>query len=146
MPAIPKHYYCLIRKRVGQFLPDRADRWWIVTPLTNIRDVAAELSSVVNDYVLAWLTKVETISGVATELEQGPDPLSGGLWTAAAAKLVLGEPERAGELARTMLDDLRSQLKTDPANEALLTGRIEKLNQWVVDHNLLGFTEAGKTQ
>jgi hypothetical protein len=103
MPAIPKHYYCLIRKRVGQFLPDRADRWWIVTPLTNIRDVAAELSSVVNDYVLAWLTKVETISGVATELEQGPDPLSGGLWTAAAAKLVLGEPERAGELVNSKL-------------------------------------------
>ena len=77
MPAIPKHFYCLIRKIVGQLLLDKADRWWIVTPLTNIPDAAAELSSAINDCVLPWLTKVETISGVATELERGPDPFNG---------------------------------------------------------------------
>ncbi|HEY2121935.1 MAG TPA: DUF4304 domain-containing protein [Candidatus Acidoferrum sp.] len=147
MPAVPKHYYCLRRKRVGQLLPDKADRWWTVAPQTNASDVAAELSSAMNDYVLPWLTKVETISGVAMELERGPDPLSGGLWTAPAARLVLGEPERAGELARTMLDDLSNELKScHPGNKALLTSHIEKLNQWVVDHNLLGFTKAEKAQ
>ncbi len=139
MPAIPKEYYCLMRRRVGMLLPGGADCWWTITPQTDIGAVAAELASAWKDFVSPWLDKVKTIADAAAELEQrgGVD-----LWAAAAARLVLGEREKAAQIARVMLDYFRSVLDAShPANKDHLDMQLKQLRQWAASHNLPGLTK-----
>jgi hypothetical protein len=93
--------------------------------------------------VSPWLSSVETISGAAAEIEERPDFLFANPWTAAAARLVLGEPVKAAELVRELLDTLKTQRDTcHPANLALCISRIEELNRWAIDRNLPGFAKS----
>jgi hypothetical protein len=143
MPVPPREHYCLLRRRVGMLLEEKVNHWWTVTPQTDVSAVAAELTSAWNDRVSPWLSSVETISGAASEIEERPDFLFANPWTAAAARLVLGEPVKAAELERKLLVALETQRDTShPANLDLCTSRIEELNRWAIDRNLPGFAKS----
>ncbi|MFA6173066.1 MAG: DUF4304 domain-containing protein [Kiritimatiellales bacterium] len=55
-----------IRQRLGVFLPDRPDKWWEITPLTNPEVLANELSELILNlavpYILGLLSTVAIVS------------------------------------------------------------------------------------
>lgn len=137
MPAVPKEYYCLIRRRVGTLLPAGNDHWWVVIPETDAEAVAAEVESAWKDYVSPWLEKMRTIAGAAVDLET-----AGGVefWTAAAARIALGQPERAARSVERMIELLRSdRAAAHPANAARTAENIKKLQDWAVESGLSEF-------
>ena len=139
MPAIPKEHYCLIRRRVGMLLPGGKDHWWVVTTDTDAESVAAELSSAWRDYISPWLEKFKTTAGAAHELEKDNGMYS---WTAAAARLVLGEREKATRLVETAIEFLRTNSDfAHPANAALMEKRINEIRLWAAAHGLTGPTK-----
>jgi hypothetical protein len=139
MPAIPKEYYCLIRRRVGMLLPRENDHWWVVTTDTDAESLAAELSSAWRDYISPWLEKFKTIAGAARELEKDNGMYS---WTAAAARLVLGEREKAIRLVETAIEFLRTNGDfAHPANAALTEKRVNEIRLWAAAHGLTGTTK-----
>jgi len=114
-----------------------------VTSRTNIEDLAAELKSAWHMYISPWLAKVGTVSGIAREIEEHPNAIGGSLATAAAAFIVIGQPEEASRLVNRQLEDLRAQLATcHPANTALLTGYIAELRRWASAQSLPGLKES----
>lgn len=140
MPAPPRETFCLLRTRVGMILPARADRWWVVTPDTNVETVAAELSSAWNDCILPWLEKNKTIAGAVQELERATfvHPL-----VAVAARLVLGEREQAARLVNMVLQQFGTALQdSHPVNTELIAGRLKQVRQWAADHGLMEPLEA----
>jgi uncharacterized protein DUF4304 len=140
MPSAPKEYYCVLRRRVGMLLPAGTDKWWAVTPKTDAESVAAELSLAWKDYIWPWLERVRTIPGAAEELENGR---GGELWAAAAARLVLGEREKAGRLVEKMIEVLRTDRDAaHPANADLTAKHLGKIQQWAIEHGLDGFVKA----
>jgi hypothetical protein len=138
MPANPKEQYCVLRTRVGFLLPAAADHWWTVTPETDVAAVANELEAACQDYVFPWLEKVKTVSGAAEEMERSK---LGGLWPAAAARLVLGEREKAAQLIAAAIEVYKTDRDaTHPANAELTAKRIAELQQWAANHGLQGFS------
>jgi hypothetical protein len=134
MPSPPREMFCLLRTRVGMILPAGADHWWIVTPDTNVESVAGELSSAWNDYISQWLEKNKTIAGAAPELEKGMlvHPLA-----TAAARLVLGEREKAAQSVNAVLERFGTALQdSHPANTELIATRIKEFREWAANHRL----------
>jgi|SRR5271163_1513503 len=143
MPAPPREVFCLLRTRVGTILPARADRWWVVTPDTNVEFVAAELSSAWNDCILPWLEENKTIAGAVPELEKATrvHPLA-----AAAARLVLGEREKAAHSVNAVLERFGTALQdSHPANTELIAARIKEFREWAANRGLAEPEEVTQT-
>jgi hypothetical protein len=137
MPAAPKECFCLMRRRVGELLPEGTDRWWAVGPETDVEAISNELTAACRDYVFPWLAKVRTIAGAATEMEQSRH---WEFWQAAGARLVLGEHGKASELIKKLIESYGTDRDAaHPTNADLKAKRIQDLRHWAADHNLPGF-------
>ena len=138
MPSPPKEYYCLLRRRVGQLIRDGRDHWWKVTPESDIDALAAELNLVWENHISLWLEKTKTVAGAAPELEEGlVSPMA-----AAAARLVLGEREKAENLARAVIERFKIDLQTaHPVNTELIASHLKTSQQWAFEHNLINSEE-----
>ena len=115
-------------------LPAKADHWWIVTPDTNVEFIAGELSSAWSDNISPWLEKNKTIAGAVPDLEKAMlvHPLA-----AAAARLVLGEREKAKQSVSAVLERFGTALKdSHPTNTELIATRIQEFREWASNHGL----------
>jgi len=142
MPSPPKEVFCLLRTRVGMIMPAGTDHWWIVTPDTNVDAVSTELSSAWSDCISPWLEKNKTILGVGPELEKAllVHPLA-----AAAARLVLGDREKAAQLVNTVMERFGAQQDSHPANAELIATRLKEFRQWATTHGLVKPEEVAQT-
>lgn len=130
MPEVPKEHYCLLRAIWGS-----PDRWWDVEPNTDVAVLAATIRAYGQDVVCPWLEKNKTLAEAARTLETepwGPSP------AAAAARLVLGERDKAEHIMRTYLANLETSLATaDPANIKIITEQLDTMRKWAAKQRLL---------
>ena len=85
----PKEYECIVRKRIGDLLPNKTDYWWEITPSTKAEELAKEVGAAVEKLGLPWLEKCSDIRKIAYILSEKPSILS------AAAALFLGDKQEA---------------------------------------------------
>jgi len=129
MPQIPKEHYCILRAiLLGVHLP-----WWTVTPTTDVRTIAHALSGHWQDDAWPWMEKNKSLSEAAQTLEHDGDS-----WSAAAARLVLGEREEAVRLVKAFIVCLESSPEANsPANKKLTLSRLQKIQGWASQHQLM---------
>jgi hypothetical protein len=63
-------YNCHLRERIGFLLPQHQDTWWPLSTPTD--ELAATITSVIDQYVYPWLAKFATWDGALHELEEAP--------------------------------------------------------------------------
>jgi hypothetical protein len=67
--GLPKEYDCTVRKRIGQTMPGNFDKWWAITPSTNLAEIGKEVSAALSEYGLPWLESVASKRSLESELE-----------------------------------------------------------------------------
>jgi hypothetical protein len=97
-PGLPKEYDCDVRERIGDLMPSQKDHWWNVNMNTNIEELADELRHVWQEYARPWLEHNSSLINAAMVLERTRQP-----FMAAAARLLLGDKEKARELTALAL-------------------------------------------
>ena len=121
--------------------PVGRDHWWKVT--SGVEAVARELSSTWSDHISPWLEKNKTIAGAVPELEKGMlvHPLA-----TAAARLVLGEREKAAQSVNAVLEGFGTALQqSHPANTELIATRLKEFREWAANHGLAEPEEVNQT-
>jgi hypothetical protein len=119
MPAHPKEYCCILRTRIGALLPVQKDFWWEVASNTNANELSKELNEVLTRYGLPWLEQNSELVKAADELERKQYYLA-----ASAARLELGQRDKAATLARTALKTLSNRFA------------VQRVEKWCLKHSL----------
>ena len=94
VPSVPD---CSISKRIGHLKPEKTDYWWQLTPASNLRQLAADLSYSVEHYGLPWLQRNSSILGASAELK-GQNP-----FTAAATAIIEGDRAEAADIINKII-------------------------------------------
>lgn len=70
-PSIPLSQW---RQRIGALLPEQADTWWSISSSEQAVEVATEISSRIENYGLAALASVQSMSALAAIWGSGRSP------------------------------------------------------------------------
>lgn len=65
IPTFPKDYDCAIKKRIGELLPERKDRWYSITNKTDIDELWNDLEQDLIGYVVPFFSNYNKVSVVA---------------------------------------------------------------------------------
>ena len=62
-----KEYDCELRSRIGSLLPNKNDKWWTVSSVSDPEELLREVLGDISAYALPWLSKLSTFEEVAAE-------------------------------------------------------------------------------
>ncbi|HBJ88058.1 MAG TPA: hypothetical protein DDZ88_30215 [Verrucomicrobiales bacterium] len=63
-----KEYDCELRSRIGHLFPNKHDKWWDVTSISDADQLVGEVFADISRYILPWFERLKTLPEVATEL------------------------------------------------------------------------------
>lgn len=64
IPTFPKEYECAIRKRIGNLLPVKEDKWYCITSGTDVMKLWSEIERDLTEYILPFFARYDTASDV----------------------------------------------------------------------------------
>ncbi len=96
----PKEYDCTLRTRIGKLIPPYQDRWWTISPASEIVVISDDLVDAWNRYGAEWMERCSQLPAAREEaIKWGHKMLP------AAISLALGEGAKAeayfGQLIQT---------------------------------------------
>ena len=120
---------CILRA-IGAF----PDRWWKLAPSTNTASLSSSLSKYWIETVWPWLESNKKLPEAARTLECTNPP------AAAAAHLVLGQPDQAVRLVKLWIANLEAAIRAQsdhPANAELTAQQLANFREWAARQDLL---------
>ncbi len=64
IPTFPKEYECAIRKRIGNLLPVKEDKWYCITSGTDVMKLWSKIERDLTEYILPFFARYNTASDV----------------------------------------------------------------------------------
>jgi hypothetical protein len=64
---------CPLRRRIGNFLAEPEDKWWIVRSPQECQDVCQKVLHLIQRNVLPWFQRIRTLGDLAAELRSHPE-------------------------------------------------------------------------
>lgn len=64
IPTFPKEYECAIRKRIGNLLPVKEDKWYCITSGTDVMKLWSKIKRDLTEYILPFFARYNTASDV----------------------------------------------------------------------------------
>lgn len=64
-PSFPKEYECAVREKIGSLLSTDEDRWYSITPDTDIMKLWTNIEHDLTDYVMPFFARYNTVSDIA---------------------------------------------------------------------------------
>lgn len=129
MPKSPSESNCVLRA-IGAF----PDRWWKLDPSADMESLSSSLSRYWIETIWPWLESNKRLPEAARTLERTNPP------AAAAAHLVLGQPDEAVRLVRLWIANLEAAIQAQsgyPANAELTVKQLQNFRGWAARHHLL---------
>jgi len=110
------------------------NRWWKLDPSADTASLSSSLSRYWIETVWPWLESNKRLPEAARTLERTNPP------AAAAAHLVLGQPDEAVRLVRLWIANLEAAIQAQsgyPANAELTIEQLQNFRGWAARHHLL---------
>lgn len=60
----PTEVICTVRARIGTLMPRQDDKWWTVSPQTDMRALAGRVAKHVEEYGLPWMDAASSLKGL----------------------------------------------------------------------------------
>jgi len=96
----PKEHDCTIRERIGMLMPGGCDKWWQISPKSNLERIKAEVLEAWTTYGNPWISQVSDMNEAKLALIRKKD-----YFQAAGIALVQGDKKEAAELLQKAIQE-----------------------------------------
>ncbi len=66
--GLPQEYHCTIRRRLGQLMGKRIDKWWKLGRFTKEDKLSVQLAGLIREFALPWMEEMSDLENVKPDV------------------------------------------------------------------------------